>query len=96
MPPDSVLPSGKDDVLGDLDMVEILSGCMDGQDDVKELAEGLMEMNDELLAMIEDDSFLQFPCKFLQSLTVVYISIVASNKIMILTLSVVSVLGHIN
>ena len=67
VPPDSVLPSGKDDVLGDLDMVEILSGCMDGQDDVKELAEGLMEMNDELLAMIEDDSFLQFPCKFLHT-----------------------------
>ena len=58
---------GKDATLGDIDMIDLLSGCMENQEDIQELVEGLMEMDDELQAMLEDDSFLQFPCKPPQS-----------------------------
>ena len=56
-----------DAILGDVDMIELLSGCMESQEDIQELVEGLTEMDDELQAMIEDDSFLQFPGKLPQS-----------------------------
>lgn len=46
-----------------LDLLEVLGGCMENQDDVQELVAGLMETENELKSMTDDTSFLQFPSK---------------------------------
>lgn len=53
-----------DEALADVDLVDVLSGCMENQADVDQLAAGLLEMENELKALTDDEaSFLQFPCE---------------------------------
>lgn len=47
----------------DIDLVDVISGCMENQADADQLAAGLLEMEDELKALTDDTSFLQFPCE---------------------------------
>lgn len=46
-----------------LDLLDVLSGCIESQEDAQELAAGLTEMEDELKAMSGPASFLHFPSK---------------------------------
>ena len=53
------------DASADIDLLDVLSGCMEDQADVDQLTAGLLEMEDELKALVNDTSFLQFPCEIL-------------------------------
>lgn len=53
------------DVTDNLDLLEVLGGCMENQDDVQELVADLMETENELKSMTDDTSFLQFPSKII-------------------------------
>ena len=52
-----------DAALADVDLVDVLCGCLENQADADQLAAGLLEMEDELKALTDDTSFLQFPCE---------------------------------
>lgn len=52
-----------DAAFNDTDLVDALSGCMENQTDADQLVAGLLETEDELKALMDDTSFLQFPCK---------------------------------
>ena len=53
-----------DAALADVDLVDVLSGCMENKADADQLAAGLLEMENELKALTDDEtSFLQFPCE---------------------------------
>ena len=57
--------TSNDAAMADVDLVDVLSGCMENQADADQLVAGLLEMEDELKALTDDDasSFLQFPCE---------------------------------
>lgn len=59
----SIHDGGKDALISDVDLFDVIGDCMDGQDEVQELARCLTEMEAELKSVVDDASFLHFPSK---------------------------------